>query len=185
MAGPSGPAILFNFYPRSPCGERPQHQKACGVLDQFLSTLSLRRATQSCYIFRWQLCLFLSTLSLRRATAYRVQLGSMVSISIHALLAESDMGRHWQIKEDRRFLSTLSLRRATHRSQKQRRQNSLFLSTLSLRRATMTTNISNLKVFYFYPRSPCGERRSFFKRLFGIHEEFLSTLSLRRATAGA
>ena len=46
----------------------------------------------------------------------------------------------------------------------------------------MTTNISNLKVFYFYPRSPCGERRSFFKRLFGIHEEFLSTLSLRRAT---
>ena len=22
----------------------------------------------------------------------------------------------------------------------------------------MTTNISNLKVFYFYPRSPCGER---------------------------
>ena len=22
MAGPSGPAFLFNFYPRSPCGER-------------------------------------------------------------------------------------------------------------------------------------------------------------------
>ena len=80
-------------------------------------------------------------------------------ISIHALLAESDRTGP---------LSTSTKRR--------------FLSTLSLRRATMTTNISNLKVFYFYPRSPCGERRSFFKRLFGIHEEFLSTLSLRRAT---
>ena len=36
------------------------------------------------------------------------------SISIHALLAESDMGRRWQIEQDRRFLSTLSLRRATN-----------------------------------------------------------------------
>ena len=25
LAGPSGPAFLFNFYPRSPCGER-RHQ---------------------------------------------------------------------------------------------------------------------------------------------------------------
>ena len=23
LAGPSGPAFLYNFYPRSPCGERP------------------------------------------------------------------------------------------------------------------------------------------------------------------
>ena len=57
----------------------------------------------------------------------------------------------------------------------------IFLSTLSLRRAT-TEIISKLKSFaYFYPRSPCGERRMTApqKLLFSV---FLSTLSLRRAT---
>ena len=58
---------IDNFYPRSPCGERRTLTCSAGCV-----------------------CLFLSTLSLRRATAYRVQLGNMVSISIHALLAESD-----------------------------------------------------------------------------------------------
>ena len=58
----------------------------------------------------------------------------------------------------------------------------LFLSTLSLRRATHCNKIFKRRILYFYPRSPCGERltgamqylRSFV---------FLSTLSLRRATA--
>ena len=27
LAGPSGPAFLYNFYPRSPCGERPRNKK--------------------------------------------------------------------------------------------------------------------------------------------------------------
>ena len=101
-------------------------------------------------------------------------------ISIHALLAESDRTGPLNTSTKRRFLSTLSLRRAT-----------------------MTTNISNLKVFYFYPRSPCGERLSspvkssnfgnFYPRspcgerlvLLGKLTKlvkFLSTLSLRRAT---
>ena len=45
LAGPSGPAFLFNFYPRSPCGERrPDRQKDINGRT-FLSTLSLRRAT--------------------------------------------------------------------------------------------------------------------------------------------
>ena len=35
---------------------------------------------------------------------------------------------------------------------------------------------------YFYPRSPCGERRNHLKKLLQA-EVFLSTLSLRRATA--
>ena len=45
LAGPSGPAFLYNFYPRSPCGERltPPIKRPESVL--FLSTLSLRRAT--------------------------------------------------------------------------------------------------------------------------------------------
>ena len=58
----------------------------------FLSTLSLRRAT----VFRAahsRRPLFLSTLSLRRATDDRVALVPHQQISIHALLAESDIGR--------------------------------------------------------------------------------------------
>ena len=58
------------FYPRSPCGERP---------------LSLA--------FPTLVCRFLSTLSLRRATEYLIRTYTNEGISIHALLAESDMRR--------------------------------------------------------------------------------------------
>ena len=37
--------VRFYFYPRSPCGERPGIQRLVALLRQFLSTLSLRRAT--------------------------------------------------------------------------------------------------------------------------------------------
>ena len=40
------PRPLPNFYPRSPCGERPAGNKAGSESFKFLSTLSLRRATQ-------------------------------------------------------------------------------------------------------------------------------------------
>ena len=67
LAGPSGPAFLFNFYPRSPCGERQHaYQLVLWVL-RFLSTLSLRRATT----LIWDVI-------------------AEITISIHALLAESD-----------------------------------------------------------------------------------------------
>ena len=56
-----------NFYPRSPCGERPPNIITLPVLFVFLSTLSLRRATVSCYLDNIE-----------------------ITISIHALLAESD-----------------------------------------------------------------------------------------------
>ena len=125
-----------------------------------------------------------------------------------------------------RFLSTLSLRRATRRTLLLRRKRrhfyprspcgerphaifvptkrAKFLSTLSLRRATgfhkincqmMVISIHALLAesdgsmqsyqhaqSHFYPRSPCGERRAYF-RVTSRPEEFLSTLSLRRATA--
>ena len=58
------------FYPRSPCGERQEHTLACPAG-----------------------CLFLSTLSLRRATATFNIDAFALYISIHALLAESDIGR--------------------------------------------------------------------------------------------
>ena len=56
-----------NFYPRSPCGERPVAGSCRNGVIGFLSTLSLRRATvkATAHICRDA---FLSTLSLRRAT---------------------------------------------------------------------------------------------------------------------
>ena len=123
---------------------------------EFLSTLSLRRATLPtvrCVLGRT----FLSTLSLRRATQTVKDDKGRVSISIHALLAESDMYRDripskWSYFYPRSpcgerpanlivlsklptFLSTLSLRRATPDIH-QHDAVCLFLSTLSLRRAT-------------------------------------------------
>ena len=125
---------------------------------QFLSTLSLRRATDFSGTAWVQEFPFLSTLSLRRATRRSVKLFRQNYISIHALLAESD--KHTQPAEQvkvlisihallaesdsphsapdkgrKRFLSTLSLRRAT-RQIHQKSRSKTFLSTLSLRRAT-------------------------------------------------
>ncbi len=102
--------------------------------------------------------LFLSTLSLRRATALSLPFGAVWIISIHALLAESDN-------------KNLLLKRSRF----------IFLSTLSLRRATEHTNNGSNANLHFYPRSPCGERRSGAGRCITTHG-FLSTLSLRRAT---
>ena len=78
-----------DFYPRSPCGERRFALHVCVAFTQFLSTLSLRRATAvSPFSYK----------SLR--------------ISIHALLAESDNSARDAVS-NAIFLSTLSLRRAT------------------------------------------------------------------------
>ena len=77
------------FYPRSPCGERPNKLKEHVNEVLFLSTLSLRRATDTSSLMQCQ-AKFLSTLSLRRATHYDNYNLHCVEISIHALLAESD-----------------------------------------------------------------------------------------------
>ena len=101
-------------------------------------------------------------------------------ISIHALLAESDLGnvvvvlRTWNFYPrspcgERHhmpavhvqlsiFLSTLSLRRATGVSMLCQKLIPSFLSTLSLRRATGFSRPLRAAKNYFYPRSPCGER---------------------------
>ena len=103
-----------------------------------------------------------------------------------------------------RFLSTLSLRRATLLGYDVAQPVCQFLSTLSLRRATNTLDKDKALIPNFYPRSPCGER-PVEPQLQKIAEEisihallaesdatatagrkekraFLSTLSLRRAT---
>ena len=122
------------FYPRSPCGERPlaipRHQQA----DAFLSTLSLRRATKICkYVARRNVISIHALLA--ESDIYCHLSGASYSISIHALLAESD--GPW---------------------------------------STLPIGMAN-----FYPRSPCGERLVVDGHRVHI-TRFLSTLSLRRAT---
>ena len=124
-----------DFYPRSPCGER--------------------LPTRETYL---DIVAFLSTLSLRRATGVGLALAYNNCISIHALLAESDLPYGYDYYRIGRFLSTLSLRRATARTTAAPPVHQAFLSTLSLRRATSAHSIASFSLV------------------------FLSTLSLRRAT---
>ena len=124
-----------DFYPRSPCGERQVVIPAPAIV---------------------------------------------IPISIHALLAESDDGMQSVAfcyfdfyprspcgerllgavtsPAVMRFLSTLSLRRATCSAGTTATSAAIFLSTLSLRRATLLVRYNGKRPVYFYPRSPCGER---------------------------
>ena len=102
-------------------------------------------------------------------------------ISIHALLAESDPHSRRSQKQRHPFLSTLSLRRATGKSNKLAGMKLVFLSTLSLRRATPRGQLPTTQPPNFYPRSPCGERLMD-TLILANAVLFLSTLSLRRAT---
>ena len=102
------------------------------------------------------------------------------SISIHALLAESDArGQHPNWRECR-FLSTLSLRRATVILRVIRLPYA-FLSTLSLRRATRYSGLFDsfdvISIHALLAESDC-----FFCVKLLLQLIFLSTLSLRRAT---
>ena len=123
-----------DFYPRSPCGERPA-PAALSPSSALISIHALLAESDR----HWQMGhslarQFLSTLSLRRATS--------------SLNADSGI---------RVFLSTLSLRRATGGFSLQTGDKE-FLSTLSLRRATRKNPPMQLCHSNFYPRSPCGER---------------------------
>ena len=67
LAGPSGPAFLYNFYPRSPCGERlEQSSSYSAYLEISIHALLAESDSALNNIFK------------------------LFAISIHALLAESD-----------------------------------------------------------------------------------------------
>ena len=103
-----------------------------------------------------------------------------LSISIHALLTESDTVLLIQLTRKQEFLSTLSLRRATPRLYSTLDCGSISIHAL-LTESDGTVSRLHSNNVYFYPRSPYGERRDVkYKRDQTIL--FLSTLSLRRAT---
>ena len=101
-----------NFYPRSPCGERLSMETLRQVVSHFYPRSPCGERPHPIDV------------------PVRV-----VVISIHALLAESDTIVNNIVLMPGKFLSTLSLRRATKK------------------------HLQNICMFhYFYPRSPCGER---------------------------
>ena len=104
--------VESNFYPRSPCGERLAGPSGPAFLYYFYPR---------------------SPCGERRHWSGVPLVGR--SISIHALLAESDAETAHERADSLPFLSTLSLRRAT-RGWTLNINGAIFLSTLSLRRAT-------------------------------------------------
>ena len=131
------PAAFWNFYPRSPCGER--RRRRCtpprSGTDFYPRSPCGERRTSCGTAFRS------SRISIHALLAESdfdsVHLHFPPQISIHALLAESDH-ETYVIMEATKVISIHAL---------------LAESDLFLRFGPMTRR-------YFYPRSPCGERRN-------------------------
>ena len=81
------------------------------------------------------------------------------AISIHALLAESDYWLPVRHSRTEAFLSTLSLRRATAAEHRLLALNSISIHAL-LAESDRWLWLCLSLFDYFYPRSPCGERRN-------------------------
>ena len=128
--------MRYHFYPRSPCGERRLISDEVNANNVISIHALLAESDSKTPCVRLSIEVFLSTLSLRRATVLvwcfcggafdfypRSPCGERlhydnynlhcVEISIHALLAESDLFRQNYECFEWIFLSTLSLRRAT------------------------------------------------------------------------
>ena len=104
-----------------------------------------------------------------------------ISISIHALLAESDVIREPATRRHNKFLSTLSLRRATNINSSVNTADKISIHALLAESDRMYHRVDRVKAYIsihallaesdtrpipavtrvanFYPRSPCGERR--------------------------
>ena len=78
-------------------------------------------------------------------------------ISIHALLAESDLSGLFHTRVNKISIHAL-LAESDFAAQRLVRRHAKFLSTLSLRRATSRLSAPSGATLNFYPRSPCGER---------------------------
>ena len=193
-----------DFYPRSPCGERPYGRINDISRLIFLSTLSLRRATHERnrllpvgdYFYprspcgerqksgtRYRHCRTISIHALlAESDANSGPCNGRLLISIHALLAESDEMSLIRPYANLAFLSTLSLRRATCNSASHGPDRRLFLSTLSLRRATSDA-FAAVSTLLISIHALLAESDSQPYYTGTTSAKFLSTLSLRRATS--
>ena len=122
------------FYPRSPCGERPLTTCKYACKPEFLSTLSLRRAT----------------------SPHRPAPAS-VRISIHALLAESDNTLFPNVKEVEYFYPRSPCGERPPKHEVCRGGINFYPRSPCGERPVRV--VRTCWSPYFYPRSPCGERR--------------------------
>ena len=192
-----------DFYPRSPCGERRQHCRG-GRSGMSISIHALLAESDPAEHPWWPGREFLSTLSLRRATLKGCRCTTIRTyfyprspcgerpgcphrahsphryfyprspcgerplcisvlimphfISIHALLAESDGLAHCATVSAVQISIHALLAESDVSGLGRAARPGLFLSTLSLRRATLSNNSRRFVCLHFYPRSPCGER---------------------------
>ncbi len=192
---------VWDFYPRSPCGERPITEMRVALDNIFLSTLSLRRATLdistdptfSRYFYPrspcgerrqtfayWYIKEMISIHALlAESDPCLVGHGVRIAISIHALLAESDpwtrppktgtcISIHALLAESdnsaccgvrRKYISIHALLAESDDRQRQRHPHTLDFyprSPCGERRQRSSKTVRHFR--YFYPRSPCGER---------------------------
>ena len=128
----------WNFYPRSPCGER------------------LVRLAKLC-----EVALFLSTLSLRRATIrFQISQSGITNFYPRSPCGERQCWKRHKCRKSQKFLSTLSLRRATDKVLEAVSRNGISIHAL-LAESDNGRKSLNALAEYFYPRSPCGERPNF------------------------
>ena len=146
----------MHFYPRSPCGERHILDDISGATGHFYPRSpcgerhirSIRQGTASNFYPR-------SPCGERQNA--RPDTRRLCAISIHALLAESDWSNRPVTMHTWRFLSTLSLRRATP-STTRRLTNIIISIHALLAESDCAASITPTASRNFYPRSPCGER---------------------------
>ena len=177
---PSGEEPEKDFYPRSPCGERRVMAATITPTYEFLSTLSLRRATSgtsknltcTLYFYPRSPCgerlndaingcnpdiISIHALLAESDLIALFDFPIVPAISIHALLAESD----WWVEGDNffyyAFLSTLSLWRATGFCDLEPTRNAISIHAL-LAESDSLRVLLICPPLDFYPRSPCGER---------------------------
>ena len=123
---------------------------------------------------------FLSTLSLRRATNIPIFGRYYWIISIHALLAESDRGIKGYHSIGLHFYPRSPCGERLENPLRQVVNRRISIHAL-LAESDNKARFMQTALEHFYPRSPCGERRRFSSVIFSAYV-FLSTLSLRRAT---
>ena len=126
-----------HFYPRSPCGERLPQRKKRSEQHEFLSTLSLRRAT-----------------------ADRLQPEHDSLISIHALLAESDGNPYAGAGDPVISIHALLAESDAEELDKTRRQAEISIHALLAESDGDCIQCCGQVSADFYPRSPCGERHT-------------------------
>ena len=197
-------AMSFYFYPRSPCGERRRSFPGRRCPANFYPRSPCGERQTSLVVIGTNCVISIHAL-LAESDTLRATTCHTISISIHALLAESDRSKTLSRQPRSRFLSTLSLRRATEYwvGGYGTANNFYPRSPCGERRPRLYPSRGQNR--NFYPRSPCGERRVLWlaalrpfsisihallaesdsiiqSRLRSWKLVFLSTLSLRRAT---